>query len=264
MAIQPADYTVSFNSFVGELEERILPFYLEHELTFDPWGVHGRMHICRSVLFAEWMARFYLERSLCDIDLYAVRVATAMHDSGRRANGVDRWEADSATRCYDYVKLYSPRAGDAEYARFVAGLIDKRKTGDTCKRIVYDADVLEIMRPCCGHGGIGGFRRECLHFAGGEDTLAVGLDDSPRIREAFIQEAWKWISDTEAIKLRLYPSATYMADLLGKLQSGKARYPMLSSLCEAVPLDRRRQEHEPALPGEGPSVALPGGAGDRA
>ncbi|MGH9879309.1 MAG: hypothetical protein ACRD5H_16895, partial [Nitrososphaerales archaeon] len=89
MTSQSVDHLSRWNAFIHELQERMLPIYLQHEMTFDPWGVHGRMHICRSVMFAEWMARFYTERASCEIDFYAVWVATAMHDSGRRDNGVD-------------------------------------------------------------------------------------------------------------------------------------------------------------------------------
>jgi hypothetical protein len=230
MVSQTIEQSDGWNRFIDELQEQILPIYRNHEMTFDPWGIHGRIHICRSVLFAEWMTRFYRKRSSAEMDFYAIRVATAMHDSGRQANGVDLWQKDSASLCYSYVESHSPHPGDSEYARYVASLIDKGKTGDACKWVVYDADVLEIMRPSCGHGGIGGFRRECLHFAGAEDLLVGGLADSHGIREAFIQEAWRWIADTESVKPKLFASSAYMTDLLEKLHREKRHYPMLSSL----------------------------------
>jgi hypothetical protein len=181
-------------------------------------------------MFAEWMARFYGGKLSVSVDSYAVRVATAMHDSGRRDNGVDLWESDSASNCMEYVERHSPRPHDAEYPGYVASLIEKRPAGDACQRIVHDADVLEIMRPSCGHGGIEGFRREFLHFAGALDPLADSLPDAAEVREGLIQEAWRWIHETEQIKLRLYNSTTFFTDLLDKLGDERRSYPLLSSL----------------------------------
>jgi hypothetical protein len=224
------NYASSWPAFIIDLQEKILPIYEEHEKTFDPFGVHGRIHICRSVIFAEWMARFYNTKMSIEIDFYAVRVAAALHDSGRRANGVDLWEGASASNCIRYVEEHSPFPQNAEYPGYVGGLIGKRPSKDTCKWIVRDADVLEIMRPCCGHGGIDGFRRDFLHFAGARDPFAVVLPDAEEIREELIQEAWKWISETERIKLSFSNSATFFVGLLDKLGQERRRYPMLSSL----------------------------------
>jgi hypothetical protein len=224
------DYKSSWPTFIDEVQKKILPIYTKHELTFDPGGVHGRMHICRSLIFSEWMARFYQEHMAPDVDFWAIRVATAMHDSGRRANGVDLWENDSSTSCFSYVER-SPRApGNPEYARYVASLIDKRRAGDTSKWIVYDADVLEIMRPCCGHGGIGSFRREFLHFCGANDQLASRIPDAVKVREDLIQESWRWITETESLKSNLFLSPTYLTHLLDRLDA--RRFPLLASLLQ--------------------------------
>jgi hypothetical protein len=223
-------YQTSWNDFIVELEEKILPVYVQHERDFDPWSVHGRMHICRSVLFSEYMARFYRETLSAEVDLYAVRVATALHDSGRRANGADRWEKESQTNCLAYIKSSGSRPEHADYPAYVAGLIEKQQTGELAKQIVYDADVIEIMRPCCGHGGIEGFKREFLHFLGSRDVLARDLPDASRLREMFIQEAWRWINETERFKLRLFKSLNYMQSLLETLEGERQQYPLLSSL----------------------------------
>lgn len=247
------DYLQSWKTFIDSLQREILPLYLEHELTFDPGGVHGRMHICRSVLFAEYMGRSYHERlSAGVVDFYAIRVATAFHDSGRRANGVDLWERESADNCLAYVRAQTRGLEGPDYPQYVAGLIRKdgdpgtlskfarrwlgllRKpaAGDLSRQVVYDADVLEIMRPCCGHGGIRGFRRNRLHFAGTHDRLGLGLTASDGIREEFIQEAWRWITSTEVLKRKLKHSETYMDDLLGSMADARRSYPMLSRLLE--------------------------------
>jgi hypothetical protein len=229
-ALQTAsvDHLASWELFIDELEQKILPFYRQHELKFDRNGVHGRMHICRSVMMAEWMARFYHARAQYVIDFFALRVAVAFHDSGRRANGVDFWEADSASNCVRYV-VESGRADD--YARGVGELIEKKKTSaEPLKKMVQDADVLEIMRPCCGHGGLAGFRREFLHFGGPDDLLGREVPVIAEQREALIQEAWRWIQSTEPLKFFLTDSPVYMRDLLKHLARQRLKFPLLSAL----------------------------------
>lgn len=225
------DHIASWELFIDELERKILPLYREHELKFDPYGVHGRMHICRSVMFSEWIARFYRARTTAAIDFFAVRVATAFHDSGRRANGVDLWEADSALKCARYVVETLPGMGSDDYARGVAVLIEKKKkSADPLQKIVQDADVLEIMRPCCGHGGLAGFRREFMHFGGPGDLLAQEVSGIDAQREALIQEAWRWIQTTEPLKAFLVDSPGYLRDLLTHLSRQRRNFPLLSEL----------------------------------
>ena len=222
------DHLASWELFIDELEQKILPFYRQHELRFDRYGVHGRMHICRSVMMAEWMARFYRARTQTMIDFFAVRVAVAFHDSGRRANGVDLWESDSASNCVRYVV---DALGASDYAHGVGALIEKKKkSADPLKNIVQDADVLEIMRPCCGHGGLAGFRRQFLHFGGPDDLLAREVPGIAAQREALIQEAWRWIQSTEPLKAALTNSPAYMHDLLKHLESQRLKFPHLSDL----------------------------------
>jgi len=223
-----AGHLASWELFIDELEQKILPFYLQHELTFDRFGVHGRMHICRSVMVAEWMARFYRARTQAVIDFFAVRVAVAFHDSGRQTNGVDLWESDSAANCVRYV---AEAAGEGDYAYGVGALIEKKKkSADPLKTIVQDADVLEIIRPCCRHGGLAGFRRQFLHFGGPDDVLAREVPDIAEQREALIQEAWRWIQSTEPLKAFLRDSPAYMRDLLKHLERHRLKFPLLSNL----------------------------------
>ena len=56
------DPTHSWLDFIVELEQNILPCYKEHEATFDRWGIHGRLHIGRAVIFSEVMGRAYQGR----------------------------------------------------------------------------------------------------------------------------------------------------------------------------------------------------------
>jgi hypothetical protein len=227
-----AEHLASWELFVDELEQKILPFYLQHELRFDRYGVHGRMHICRSVMMAEWMARFYRARTQAVIDFFAVRVAVAFHDSGRQANGVDLWESDSASNCVRYV---IEALGASDYAHSVGALIEKKnKSADPLKKIVQDADVLEIMRPCCGHGGLAGFRREFLSFGGPNDFMTREVPGIAAQREALVQEAWRWIQSTEPLKAFLTDSPAYMRDLLKHLEKQRLKFPLLSELLPHV------------------------------
>ena len=226
--VASVDHLASWEPFIDELERKILPFYRQHELKFDRFGVHGRMHICRSVMMAEWMARFYHARTQTVIDFFAVRVAVAFHDSGRQANGVDLWESDSASNCVRYVV---EGGRDSDYAHGVGSLIEKKKkSADPLKKIVQDADVLEIMRPCCGHGGLAGFRRQFLHFGGPDDLLAREVPGIAAQREALIQEAWRWIQSTEPLKAFLADSPAHMRDLLKHLERQRLKFPLLSDL----------------------------------
>jgi hypothetical protein len=228
--VASANHLASWELFIDELEQKILPFYRQHELTFDRYGVHGQMHICRSVIMAEWMARFYRARTQTVIDFFAVRVAVAFHDSGRRANGVDLWESDSASNCVRYVVK---AAGSGDYAHSVGALIEKKKkSADPLKKIVQDADVLEIMRPCCGHGGLAGFRREFLHFGSPDDLPAREVPGIAEQREALIQEAWRWIQSTEPLKAFLADSPAYMRDLLKHLARQRSKFPLFSDLLQ--------------------------------
>ena len=232
LRVASADHLASWEPFIDELEQKILPFYRQHELKFDRYGVHGRMHICRSVMMAEWMARFYRARTQAVIDFFAVRVAVAFHDSGRRGNGVDLWESDSASNCVRYVV---EATGASDYARSVGALIEKKKkSADPLKMIVQDADVLEIMRPCCGHGGLAGFRRQFLHFGGPDDLLAREVPGIAAQREALIQEAWRWIQSTEPLKAFLADSPAHMRDLLKHLERQRSKFPLLSDLLVAA------------------------------
>lgn len=95
---------------------------------------------------------------LIEIDIAAIRYAVAFHDAGREGNGFDLWENGSAERCYRYLSQQQKVQDFIEKAHYTGELIKKDGSWDLNKRIVHDADVLDIMRPCCGHDGIGGFQ----------------------------------------------------------------------------------------------------------
>jgi len=184
-----------WDKFLTELTESILPIYKQHEDTFDVSGIHGRLHISRSIIFAEFMARFYSSISdQSNIDFSSIRHAVAFHDSGRKDSGIDLWEKDSEDICLKY--LYED-GYNSKYCKYTSALISKKTGNDINHCIVYDSDVLDIMRPCCGHGDIQGFRREFLRFLGPKDVLIEYGEGCEETRNQVINDAWKLIEYTE-------------------------------------------------------------------
>jgi len=211
-------------SFVATFDADIAPIYHAHERDFDEPGIHGRMHIARCLLFAEFMGRHYHARTAARPAMNDVRFATAFHDAARRANGPDLWDEESAGRCAEYARrhpaLFS-RDGDAMAALLAA----KPDPGGFLEaQIVHDADVLDIMRPCCGHGGREGFREGALIFLGEHDP--AGRD--PEVRSRLVEEAWALIRATEECKSDLAGSGDYLAEILAILAALHSECPMLA------------------------------------
>ena len=72
---------------------RMLPTYHNHERTFDNGtNLHGRTHATRAFVFSITMGNILKEKGVT-VDMNAVALATAGHDTGRRKNG--RETADS-------------------------------------------------------------------------------------------------------------------------------------------------------------------------
>ena len=207
--------TSNWNDFIIEFTQNILPIYKEHEDTFDSIGIHGRIHISRSLIFSEYMTRFYESVLGQDIDFFAIRYAVAFHDSGRKGNGIDLWEDISEKKCFQYLLTKSdysaPRQNDINYSRYTASLINKSvDKSDFNKLSVYDADVLEIMRPCCGNGERDGFKPNFLHF------LKYN-DEYQQVRNDLIEDAWKFIEYTEDNKHLITDNHLYrLIDILEK------------------------------------------------
>ena len=203
----------SWPAFVTSFDAEIAPIYRGHEEDFDAPGIHGRMHVARCVLFAEFMARHYAAHRGTSVAMNDVRYATAFHDAARRANGPDFWDHESASMCGEYAARHPGRF--SRDAGQIAALLAAKPDPGGCleAQIVHDADVLDIMRPCCGHGGRDGFRESALIFLGERDPC--GSEDSLRAR--LIEEAWTFIQASEACKQALSGSATFLADLLALL-----------------------------------------------
>lgn len=200
----------SWQQFVAALQNDILPIYARHEEEFDRLGIHGRLHICRSVVLGEVMSSLY--GPFAEIDRFAIRYAVAFHDSGRQGNGRDIWESASAENCWNY--LTQQLGIDEVYARYVSQLIVKQETPlEIDQQIANDADTLEIMRLTQRVG----FKPDRLHFG-------QNVPELYKLRETLIDEAWQFIDVTEQVTGRL-SSNTYLQDTMAFAQA----YPLLAS-----------------------------------
>ena len=192
----------NWNNFIQEFSKEILPLYENHEKTFDPYGIHSQLHISRSIIFSEFLSRYFK-----NVDYSAIRYAVSFHDSGRQGNGPDRWVSDSSKICFSYMK----DKYDLDYSKYVSSLIIKDKyTTDINKKIVYDVDVLEIMRPICGHGG-----REKFKF----DEL-ISFDNDKELRNVLVEDSWKLIKYTEDNK-HLFSGTNHLNKLLDIVEKNK-------------------------------------------
>ena len=219
--------SLTWNTFMDVFAREILPIYQSHEERFDWAGIHGRLHASRAVIFAERLSRYYQENFNAALDINAVRFSTAFHDSGRKGNGVDLWEQDSADRCRTFLV---GKGMDANRADFCATIILKHSRACLEKSLMHDADVLEIMRPCCGHGGRQGFRMKNLRFANDGDPYFDHNPEAAALRAKIVDEAWQFIHETEKIKGRLAASREYFPAVLLYLEENRIKYPFWSSI----------------------------------
>lgn len=134
--------------FENIFKKDISPFYIKNQNIFDQDGIHGCLHISRSLIISRLIAK-KLKESAVETNIDAISYAISFHDSGRKGNGKDVWEKDSSLICYNYLKkAFIP---DAEY---ISSLIvkDNSKDDDFNYLVCYDTDVLEIIRPTTGIG----------------------------------------------------------------------------------------------------------------
>ena len=216
----PARKTSHLDEFIAELGEDILPFYKNHETAFDQAQIHGRMHCSRVVLFAECMAR-YLITTGTPINIPLLRRVSALHDAGRKGNGEDLWEHESAVIIKTHLLKYNHLPPEATEAAEIV------KKGTHCtfpnisieKILFSSADCLDIMRPCTGRRGREGFLLKFLQ-----------LPDSS-FRKALIEEAWAFIQATENLKFTTFnslPNSDYLSKLLEMIQEEPSKYPLLN------------------------------------
>jgi len=221
----------SLQNFIPELEKYILPIYAEHERRFDHTSLHGRMHICRALLFAEAMGHYYIARGLKP-DMYTVRAVTAFHDSGRQDNGVDLWEHDSADLCRHYLLNTSPRCRVYQQAPaladFTAGLIPHGEITSLEMQIMHDADVLEYMRLLHLNTWQTEFLPERLQFLSPYDPYLPAEPDAESTRYRLIHEAWEFIQLTDNRHTEFSRAVSYFNALFNVFTNQKTHFPLLA------------------------------------
>ncbi|HBE20832.1 MAG TPA: hypothetical protein DEG17_22125 [Cyanobacteria bacterium UBA11149] len=204
-----------WQNFLTTVQKDILPIYRRHEKEFDYMRFHGRLHICRSIIFAEIMASLY--SSFMEIDKFAIRYAVAFHDSGRQGNGIDIWESVSAENCGNYLR--QTLGIDDAYSQYVSQLIVKQKTPiDINQQIANDADTLEIMRLKTKSG----FKPSYWHFG-------KNIPELISWRETLIDEAWQLIDFTEKLNRQLVQTS-YFQDTITLAKA----YPLMGSILQEV------------------------------
>ena len=74
----------------------MLTYYREHEMGFDQGiNTHGRTHATRAFVFANVLGNILAERGV-PVDMNALCLGIAGHDTGRKGAGEDKWEEASA------------------------------------------------------------------------------------------------------------------------------------------------------------------------
>lgn len=168
----------------------MLPIYHAHEKSFDyGYNYHGRCHATRSFVFSLAMANILREKGVA-VDLNAVALATAGHDTGRDSNGADSFESES--RSADNVnakidELYPDAAGNAWKTGIKSNITTRTRDQTTIEGYVFkSADSVEIVR-------LGDLDNKCFPFLREpirtEDGTVVMPDN--QLREALEQEAIK-------------------------------------------------------------------------
>ena len=167
---------------------QMLPIYHNHEKTFDKgnnW--HGRTHATRAFVFSVAMANILKEKGI-GVDMNAVALATAGHDTGREANGPDT--DDSEARSGDIVntkveQLYPGAAGDAWKGQVKTNITTKAVNQTTLEGYLFkSADSLDYSRISDLDPKRFPFLREPIVT---RDGLVVAADES--LRRQLMKEA---------------------------------------------------------------------------
>lgn len=215
----------TFHLFIEELENDIFKFYEAHEFTFDRYRIHGRMHVARAVIFCEIMARYYQSKGE-SVDFGYVRRLTGLHDAGRKGNGLDQWEDESADLLYQHLKLKGMPHGKAyEKSR---NIIKATADNSLEYQIFQSADCIDIMRPCTGRKGREGFDTNYLSF------LKNAHDpDDLKFRADLIAEAWDFIQISESRKfLDFNASQGFMGRLFEIISNDRIGFKILSTILD--------------------------------
>lgn len=195
--------------FEPVFRQDIAPIYVKHQNTFDEFGIHGCLHISRSLIISRLLSNQLSNLGFL-LNKEAISFAVAFHDSGRKANGIDYWENNSFYLCLEYLKN-----NVNVNSNYIASLILKENKNDYNYYCVYDTDVLEIARPCTGVG--------LYNF----NPTFLKLKDIFSNHYATIQnEVFSFILETENIKDN-FKDENCLFNLIQYLSDKKEKYPLL-------------------------------------
>lgn len=185
----------------------VAPLYTKNQSIFDQDGIHGCLHISRSLIISRLIHNI-LKQSGINTNIEYISYAVAFHDSGRKSNGKDIWENDSRLICRDY--LISKNIPNSDY---ISSLIvkEKSKENDYNYLVCHDTDVLEIIRPTTG---IGLANFDSKH-------LKLNINYSPIMNEVFT-----FILETEGMNKRFQDEHS-LFNLMLYLMFKSKDFPML-------------------------------------
>ncbi len=165
-----------------------LAIYRHHEETFDQGSnFHGRTHAIRAFIYANVMGNILRERGI-DVDMNAISLAIAGHDTGRQGSGRDRWGADSARMTTERInEMYS---GDAESVGddWLDGITSAIAHGNgpaaTVEgHVMAAADSMDYWR-------VGNVNQSLFPFLRGPiEVDGVAIDTDEALREQLIRES---------------------------------------------------------------------------
>jgi hypothetical protein len=218
--------------FKTVFEKEISPIYHLNEQKFDSKGIHGIRHIIRSLIFSEVLINFYQCHVKSDLNLERIRIAISFHDSGRKSNGPDFWENESAEKCYSFLKKFGY---SDSYAISLSDPIKKNKGFPNKnesiieQQIINDVDVLEILRLYLGFENPTEFLQlEELSFLSNYQTSSPEFFEKwLTIRHCFIFEALQFIQETEDLELG-FDSENVFDLFVGILRSKPRIYKLLN------------------------------------
>ena len=200
---------------------RMLPTYHNHEKTFDNgtnWN--GRTHATRAFVFSVTMANILKEKGV-KVDMNAVALATAGHDTGRRRNGretADSEKRSAANTVAAVNEAYPGAAGPLWSAQIESNITTKAADQETIEGYLFkSADSLDYTRID---------ELDANHFPFLKEPIATAdgfvLPTDPGIRRQLMKEA-KLLTELTKPSYTLEAEHKQLIIELGPLPEGPAR-----------------------------------------
>lgn len=163
--------------FKIELEDKIFPFINSFQCDFK---IHGNSHISRCLVYANSICNL---ENISDENKLLIFYAVAFHDSGR---SLDFGEDKNDKANIEVLRKYLEKENKINLFIDIERLMYKSIDVGILSNIVYDTDVLDIMRIGCGRGGIYNFNKNFSKLIKNRDYC-----------DSLIQECWQFINMTE-------------------------------------------------------------------